>query len=216
MYIKGLIFDFDGTLAELNIDFSVISERVRQTAAQMGYVDPWPDGYLLEAVQIVSSSLGNGFKNKALDIIQAAEIRAAEKGALFPFTLDLLARLRRKSLGLAIVSRNCDAAIRTVFPEIKSHCDSFIPRDLAIRTKPHPGHIEQAAKELGLKTDQTLVIGDHPMDIKSAQAAHAGSVGVATGRISLAELEQSGADHVLANAGELLYLLEKLEFQQDW
>jgi phosphoglycolate phosphatase len=214
MDFKGLIFDFDGTLAELNINFKIIGQQVKQTAAQMGYISPWPDGYLLEAVHQVSVSLGNGFKKKALEIIQTAEIKAAEKGALFPFTLDILAKARDKRLGLAIVSRNCEAAIKTVFPAIEDHCDSFIPRDLASRIKPHPGHIEQAAQELEVRVSETLVIGDHPMDIKSAKAAGAVSVGVASGRVSLLELEKSGADYVLTDAGELLYLLEKLEVQK--
>jgi phosphoglycolate phosphatase-like HAD superfamily hydrolase len=49
-----------------------------------------------------------------------------------------------------------------------------------------------------LDPSQVHVVGDTPRDIDAATAAGAVSVGVATGKYSVAELQAAGGDHVLA------------------
>lgn len=51
-----------------------------------------------------------------------------------------------------------------------------------------------------------LVVGDTPLDIKAAQSVGAVSVGVASGHFGVRELEEAGADHVLASLKEELPL----------
>jgi phosphoglycolate phosphatase-like HAD superfamily hydrolase len=55
-----------------------------------------------------------------------------------------------------------------------------------------------------LDTQRVLVLGDTPKDITAAHAAHAIAVGVASGRYSVAELREAGADHVLGSLAEAL------------
>jgi phosphoglycolate phosphatase-like HAD superfamily hydrolase len=50
-----------------------------------------------------------------------------------------------------------------------------------------------------LEPARVCVVGDTPMDIAAAHAAEAVGIGVATGRYTLAELVDAGADHVLAD-----------------
>ena len=46
---------------------------------------------------------------------------------------------------------------------------------------------------------RVCVVGDTPLDIAAAHAADAVGIGVATGKYSVDELRQAGADHVLAD-----------------
>jgi phosphoglycolate phosphatase len=55
-----------------------------------------------------------------------------------------------------------------------------------------------------LDKQRVLVLGDTPNDVTAAHAAHAISVGVASGRYSEAELREAGADHVLGSLVEAL------------
>jgi phosphoglycolate phosphatase len=50
-----------------------------------------------------------------------------------------------------------------------------------------------------LDTARVCVVGDTPMDIAAAHAANAVGIGVATGKYSVDQLTQAGADHVLAD-----------------
>ena len=45
--------------------------------------------------------------------------------------------------------------------------------------------------------EETVVVGDTPLDVACGRAVGAATVGVATGRYSIARLEQAGADRVL-------------------
>lgn len=64
--------------------------------------------------------------------------------------------------------------------------------------------IERAERLLGesFEEDQVAVVGDTPLDISAAQGAGVLSVGVASGKYSIGELTQAGADHVLGSLAE--------------
>lgn len=208
MQPKALIFDFDGTLAELNIDFAAMRAEVEVLARGLGLGGDWPrEGYLLEQVEVVAARLGDGFARKAGQLIMQRELAAAREGRLFAFTPALLAAARAQGYALAIISRNCGPAIRLVFPQVDGSCDVFLPRETVPRTKPHPGHPLEALRRLGLSPHQAALIGDHPIDVATAQAAGCLPVGVASGRIGQDDLRAAGAALVLPDASGLLDVL---------
>lgn len=205
---RALIFDFDGTLAELNIDFVAMRQEVMDLAFSLGLEPPWPgQGYLLEQVELAASRLGNGFKDQALELIEQRELAAARQGRLFAFSRELLARARAEGYLLAIISRNCGPAIRQVFPQVDQQSDVFLPRETVARTKPDPFHPLEALRRLGVEPARAALVGDHPTDLQAAQAAGCLPVGVASGRVGLAELEAAGAALVLPDASGLLEAL---------
>jgi phosphoglycolate phosphatase len=80
--------------------------------------------------------------------------------------------------------------------------------DSADRTELTRCGIDRAAGLLRreLARDEVLVIGDTPLDITAGHDAGATSVGVATGKYSVAELDAAGADHALATLEDPLPL----------
>jgi phosphoglycolate phosphatase len=64
--------------------------------------------------------------------------------------------------------------------------------------------IERGEQLLGQALDlsRVFVVGDTPLDIAAAEGVGAVSVGVASGRYDVAELEAAGPDHVLASLAE--------------
>ncbi len=212
MDIKGLIFDFDGTLAHLNIDFEAMRQDVCSLAREMGYLQAWPQsGFLLEQVELVAGRMGDGFHDRAHRLIQEREVRAARAGGLFPFTMKLLRQAAQRGYKLSVVSRNCRVAIKTVFPGIDEYCQAFLPREEAPRPKPHPGQVQDACVRLGLEPDQAAMVGDHPTDMMAGKAAGCFCVGVTSGRLGAAELEEAGAQMILSDASGLLAALERMQ-----
>ncbi|MFH2128352.1 MAG: HAD family hydrolase [Pseudomonadota bacterium] len=203
MDIQGIIFDFDGTLAELNLDFGLMARRVEELARREGFAGPWPSGYLLEVVKLVSDRMGDGFAGRAELVIEAVELEAAGRGRLFPFTRPMLAQGRERGLSLGVVSRNCGAAIRHLLPEA-DQLNAFLPRERAPRPKPHPDQRWDACRQMGLDPGQAAMVGDHPTDMQAAVAAGCLAVGVTSGRVDEAGLREAGATVVLPDAGEIL------------
>jgi phosphoglycolate phosphatase len=64
--------------------------------------------------------------------------------------------------------------------------------------------VERGEQLLGdaLDLNQVFVVGDTPLDIAAAKGVGAVSVGVASGRYDVAELEAASPDHVLASLAE--------------
>lgn len=215
MKIESIIFDFDGTLAELCIDFAEMKLRL-SALARMFSPSALPPPFLpvLEWLAWLEKSLesSNGdrarsFRDQATELIREIELEAARQGALFAFTRPMLAALRQKSIKTAIITRNCDAAVRLVFPDISDYCGAFLARDHVVSPKPDPAHLLGALEAIGADPGTALMIGDHPIDIQTGKAAGILTAGVCSGNASRDDLIRSGADWVACNCEELMALL---------
>jgi len=213
--IRAVVFDFDGTLAVLNIDFSEMREQVFELMRKYGVnEEKIEERYLLEiideVVQILSqknTSTAETFYQEAHQILHEVELRAAEEGKLLPGVEAALKSLRDKGLKVGIVTRNCEEAVRKVVPDIEAFCDVFVPRDLIKRVKPHPEQLTSVLKALHVTGGETVMVGDHTIDIQAGKRVGMRTIGVLTGRVKKEEFENAGADYVLKDASEICSLL---------
>jgi phosphoglycolate phosphatase len=174
--------------------------------------------YLLEIIdevyQILSKkdpSSAEDFYQKAHQILHEIEIRAAEKGNLIPGVEGTLKSLREKGIKIGIVTRNCEDAVRKVFPDINDFCDVFVSRNSVKKVKPHPDHLTYAMESLKTSGEESMMVGDHIIDIQAGKRVGMKTIGVLTGRINKEEFEKAGADYILRDASEVLGLLEQQE-----
>jgi phosphoglycolate phosphatase len=207
--VTTLVFDFDGTLAELNIDFPPLYVTIFELADRYG-VDRSriSNGYLIELIDEMTAQLADGagaeFYAAATKLVVDVETKAAARAALFPGTRGLLAGLRSRNIAVGLVTRNCEAAVKTVFPDVEDLVDAFLPRERTPRVKPDPAHLAEALKLLSAAPERSAMVGDHPIDIESGKIAGMITVGVTTGKIGRDELISAGAALVLSSADELL------------
>jgi phosphoglycolate phosphatase len=213
--IKAVVFDFDGTLAVLNIDFSGMREQVFELMTKYGVnEEKIVERYLLEIIDEVAqilnqenTSAAETFYQEAHQILHEVEVRAAEDGKLLPGVEEALKSLRGKGFKVGIVTRNCEEAIRKVVPDIEAFCDVFVPRDLIKKVKPHPQQLMSVLKALHVTGGETVMVGDHTIDIQAGKRVGMKTVGVLTGRVKKEEFEKAGADYVLKDASEICSLL---------
>jgi len=212
--VKAVIFDFDGTLAVLNIDFSLMRERifdlikryrVREEAIQ--------EKYLLEIIDETYQILWNknpsgaeDFYKKSHQILHKIEMGAAEKGSLILGAKRTLENLKGKGIKIGIVTRNCEEAVRKVFPDINDFCDVFVSRNSVKKVKPHPDHLIYVMESLKTSGRESVMVGDHIIDIQAGKRVGMKTIGVLTGRTKKEEFEQAGADHILREASEVCNL----------
>ena len=213
--VRAVVFDFDGTLAVLNIDFSSMRERVFELMSKYGVDERLiEERYLLEiideVVQILNqknNSTADRFYQEAHQILHKIELKAAEEGRLLPGVEGVLESLREKGFKVGIVTRNCEEAVRKVFPHIKEYCDVFVSRDSIKKVKPHPEHLTWVMKALRVSGEEVVMVGDHPIDIQAGKRVGMRTVGVLTGRTKREEFEKAGADYILRDASEVCSLL---------
>jgi phosphoglycolate phosphatase len=215
--IKAIIFDFDGTLAVLNIDFNAMKEQVFDLMRRYGIKEETiQEKYLLEIIDEVYQILwgknpsgAEAFYQESHHILHEVEMRAADKGKLIPRAEPTLKSLREKGIKVGIITRNCEDAVRRVFPDIDQFCDVFISRNSVKKVKPHPDHLSSAMKALDVAGEEAVMIGDHPIDIQAGKRVGMKTIGVLTGRTKREEFEKAGADYILEDATEICRLLEE-------
>ena len=218
-HIKAFIFDFDGTLAVLNIDFSFMRGKVFDLMKRYGVSEELvEERYLLEIIDEVYQILwtkdpsgAEDFYQKAHQILHEIEMKAAEKGSLIPGTEATLRSLRKKEIKVGIITRNCEDAVRKVFPNIDEYCDVFVSRNSVKKVKPHPDHLTYVMESLKISGEESMMVGDHIIDIQAGKRVGMKTIGVLTGRINKEEFEKAGADYILREASEVLGLLEQQE-----
>jgi phosphoglycolate phosphatase len=213
--IKAVIFDFDGTLAVLNIDFSLMKEQIFDLIKHYGIREEMiQEKYLLEIIDEVYQILwkknpsgAEDFYQKAHQILHEIEIRAAEKGNLIPGVEGTLKSLREKGIKIGIVTRNCEDAVRKVFPNINDFCDVFVSRNSVKKVKPHPDHLTYAMELLKTSGEESMMVGDHITDIQVGKRVGMKTIGVLTGRTKKGEFEKVEADYILRDASEVCDLI---------
>ena len=216
-HIKAIIFDFDGTLASLNIDFPLMRERIISLIRHFGIEErAIRERYLLEIIDEVypmirekDSSGAEEFYDRAHQILHEVELKAAEEGSLIPGAGGTLRTLRLWGIKVGIVTRNCEEAVRKVFPDIDDYCDAFISRDSVDKVKPHPDHLNSMLGALKVSGEEAVMVGDHIIDIQAGKKVGMKTVGVLTGRINREEFEKAGADYILRDVSEIYPLLKE-------
>jgi len=220
--LKTIIFDFDGTLAHLNIDFDEMRRQVLTVFPEFGLDGGLMDGkYLLEgieaAVEALRSRSGDGeafdLERRAEEILRAIERRAAEESFLLPGITEALRELKGRGLRLGIITRNSAMAVKSVLSRGTVVYDILLAREDVgrARVKPNPGHLERAIHILKGSPQTSLMVGDHPLDIRVAQKAGSHSAGVLTGRHKRSDFEEVGADLILESVAELPSLFDRSE-----
>lgn len=214
--IKAVVFDFDGTLAVLNINFQLMRERFFDLVSLYGIKKELiKERYVLEMINEVYLILSErdpyqakDFYRRAHQILKEVELHAASEGKLIPGIEVTLKGLREKGVKVGIVTRNCGEAVLKVFPDLYNHCDIFISRDSIGKVKPHPDHLNSVMKGLHLSGEEVVMVGDHPIDIQAGKKAGMKTVGVLTGKTKREEFERAEADYILSDATEIYQVLE--------
>jgi phosphoglycolate phosphatase len=210
--ITTVLFDFDGTLATLNIDFVAMRENI---LALIGRYHISPDGYknlyVLEMIEEGRKAIarthrddGNDFERRALTLVQNMEIEAAKRGELIEGVEAMMKSLKERGAKTGIVTRNCIDAVQKIFPDVHTYCGAVITREFTEKVKPHPDHIRVALKTLDALPVSSAMVGDHPMDMTVGKEVGTFNVGVLTGYSEEAPLYDAGADIVITSAATLL------------
>lgn len=203
MALSAVIFDVDGTLIDSNSahleawvralehhQYRVSTDRIAVEIGKGG--DKLVPSILGEEVE---SRDGNSLRERHT----AEYIRIAESTRLklFPGVNDLLVKLRRRGLKLALAtsSKKNELATtqRSAGVQWSSDFDVIVTGDDADESKPSPDLLETAAKKLHMSPAQCLMIGDTPYDAESSRDAGFVCFGVTCGGMNDAKkLRDSG------------------------
>jgi phosphoglycolate phosphatase len=214
--ILAVVFDFDGTLALLNIDFQEMRRDILNLAESYGISENGMEPlFVLEMIAEVRRRIGKdssgrdgSFSRRAMGLVADRELAGAANSLLFPGVKEMLEALRRRGIKTGILTRNCLDAVTVIFPDVRSYCDAVVTRDDTPRVKPDAEHIRVVLARLNVDPSLCAMVGDHPMDIAVAKKVGAFAIGVLTGYSSADELKGAGAEMILEEVSEITKYLE--------
>jgi phosphoglycolate phosphatase len=215
--IEAVVFDFDGTLTELRLNFQQVRGEILKVLAQYVPAEKLEEKtspFIIEMIHELSQECEPG---NAQALVQDGfrrlvelECEAARGRDVFPFTREILGWLKGRDIRIAITTRNCLEALELAFEDLPNYIDAVVTRDDTRMVKPHPEQIERALAKLGVPPEKALMVGDHPTDIVAGKACGAKTVGVLTGGAREEAFELAGADYVAPDIRSLRKIVSAL------
>ena len=211
MDIKLVIFDFDGTIADTRKAIVVAKQKTMEKL-----------GLEVADEETCASTIGlsskAGFKktnpelsDRELDVCVSIyrEIFEEEKEkmppALFPDVVDTLEWLKSRGIMCTIASSRNRASLNEFLVKLKlaDYFSYVLGGEDTVCLKPHPEPVLKTLQDLSVEAQQTLVIGDMPMDIQMGKGAGVYTCGVTYGNSDKAQLTEAGADYVVDLMAEI-------------
>jgi HAD superfamily hydrolase (TIGR01662 family) len=205
-YIKGVIFDIDGTLVD---SFPVYCSAFNRGIQQYN-LGPVSSRFLIDALKRSSNllevfrkvfppgtdeALIERCRKEILELFMKAEV---EEVKLFPGVRELFKNLRDKGIRIGV------ATGRTSLPEkewerfkrygLDAFIDSIVTSREVEKRKPAPNAILECANRLKIPTENCVVVGDTEADIMASRSAGAIAVAVSTGEDDHALLERENPE----------------------
>ncbi len=185
--IKALLLDLDGTLIDSVPD---LADAVNVMLKQLGFaivsdelVRSWVgNGALL----LVKRALANAC-NSRVDTLNDANIEKAlvlfkdsyrenccHRSELYPRVLETLEKLQQQGIKMAIVTNKPVEFANTIvrYYGLDQYCSVVLGGDSLATHKPNPAMLIVAAKELDLRVDECIMLGDSAADVNAATNAH--------------------------------------------
>ena len=193
MAVKLCIFDFDQTLIDST---SCIIKSVEHAFQGVSVVPNRVD-----IQRQIGLPLEKVFENlRGHNILTYHEFRERLRGQfrqqwrfevkLYSGVKERLSDLLSAGYTLAIcTSKNSRSTLEMIeWFELENLFSEIIGVDLTPKPKPYPHGIELIMQHTGIPKESTIMIGDHPVDMKMAENAEVSSIGVRTGGFSDTEL----------------------------
>jgi len=206
--VSAVVFDFDGTLAETNIDFDGIRASLRGLFIRWGVWDgALAQRYILEIVDAVCAPLeaaeAAALRAAAMAIVRQAELEACRNARLYLGTTESLQTLSQRGYRLGIFTRNARECCELVLRRHPLPYSVLVAREDVVNVKPHPEHLVATLARLDSPPGRALVVGDHYTDVETARAAGAWAVGVLTTTGTRERFLEAGALAVLDSVADL-------------
>ncbi|MBI9099597.1 MAG: HAD family hydrolase [Spirochaetaceae bacterium] len=216
MNTEAVIFDLDGTLLNTIDD---LADSMNQVLHENSLPEHDRDKYFYfvgnGARKLVERALPEGWgdeKSVEKFLNRYREVygeRWNRKTRLYSGIEDLLLKLRELQIPLAILSNKPH---KDVLKVVAHYFDNTLFSVIAgqkehLPHKPSPDGVFLILKELNVLRENCLFVGDSSVDMQTAVNGGLKAVGVSWGFRSVKELREYGADFIIDDPLELLFLL---------
>jgi phosphoglycolate phosphatase len=216
----AVIFDLDGTLIDSAADVASILNRLLAEAGIAGFALGEVEGFMGDGVRAliakafaarqarVADAALDGLRDRFLDLYCEQPV---ERTKVYPHAFEVLADLRRQGLRVGVCTNKSERPAQLILERLGffAHVGALVAGDSGFGQKPEAGPLLACAARLGVKPEEVVYVGDHPVDVAAGRAAGMAVVAAAFG-YSADIAAELGADAVIADLSELPAAMARL------
>ncbi|HXH27685.1 MAG TPA: HAD-IIIA family hydrolase [Candidatus Polarisedimenticolia bacterium] len=212
--IRGIIFDFDGTLID---SYEAITESLNQVRASFS-LPPFDTarvktmvGHGLEV--LIREAIGPEHVEEGVRLFRQTYATLCErKTSILPQVRETLEELDRRGYQMAIATNKPSYFARDILRALEMEhlfVEVLGPNDVE-RPKPDPEMLEIIMMRSGLAPEEVVYVGDMLIDIEVARRAGVAIYAVPTGSATREQLLEGRPDRLLHRFSDLLACLPSL------
>ncbi len=212
--IRAVLFDFDGTLFD-SFDaivhaFNAALERHGRPAAPRERIAALIGRPLAEMFPAVAADADAAAVEALIEAYREVFLPiCVTMSRLLPGARETVAALRAAGLPLGIATNRTGSGAQYMLRGFG--LDAAFARIVGFgdvpRGKPDPEALQVLMRHFGARPEETVMVGDAPLDIEAGKNAGTFTVGIPTGHYTRADLEALGADALIARLDDLPALL---------
>ncbi len=162
---RAIIFDLDGTLVVLRIDWMAVKREMLSMAQErfgrdLSGMTVW---------QMLRSSKGPT-KEALEEVLQLREVEGARAAEKLP-AADLLPSLTDRGVGIVSLNSKESCIIALERTGLAPHVNALVAREDSERLKPDPEPLLKCIQLLGVRVSEAVFIGDRERDRLTAERA---------------------------------------------
>ena len=183
MKVKAVMFDLDGTLIEFKFRVNELKKELikklndSNVMIEKSFQEESIQNIYEEAQRIMkltdSKEKFEEITSNMKEIIEKYEIEGMRQSAIKKDVLNTFNWLKKKRIKLALVTNNgrksAEYAVNRF--ELTKYFEVITTRDEVSKWKPYPEPIQKTINQLGIKTIESIFVGDSKMDIWAAKSA---------------------------------------------
>jgi 2-phosphoglycolate phosphatase len=209
--IRGIIFDFDGTLID---SYEAIAESLNLVRTSFS-LPPYPLAEIRAMVghgleHLMAQAVGPERVEEGVKLFRQSYATLCErKTSILPQVKETLDALDKRGYQMAIATNKPSYFARDILRALDiDHLFAEVlgPNDVE-RPKPDPEMIEIIMMRIGLSPEEIVYIGDMPLDVEVGRRAGVAVYAVPTGSASRSQLLDAGPDRMLQRFADLLTYL---------
>ena len=216
-HVRCVLFDLDGTLIDSALDLGLAADEMRvarglpslPAAAYRASAGSGARGML--AVAFGLSPQHDAFNALREEFLDRYEQRITRLTRLFEDVEQLLSTLNQRGVAWGVVTnkhRRFTLPLTTTIP-IFGSAGAIVCGDTTPHSKPHPGPLLEAMRQLCVQSRDCLYVGDDVRDMQAGRAAGVATVAASYGYLGPdADIARWPADAVIDRPAELLKLID--------
>lgn len=211
--LKAILFDLDGTLLNTN------DLIIKSFEAAFKHYFPDREFSRDEIIDCIGPTLHQtGAKYYPQDVEEFVSVYRKyyaenhdELIEIFPGVPEMLKQLKELGLVLVIVtSKKRDMTIKGMsYMKVLDYFDLIVSSDDVTKPKPAPESIELVLKELNLKPEEVMMVGDNSHDIECANNALVKSVGVGWALRGADYLHSFNPTYIISTTSDLVEIVKR-------